>query len=240
MSYKETIEDHLVIFQDSVKENAITAIKNIMYDYNEENEFDHYVIAVYADGTEYICTESSFGNKSDDIFTSFGKKITKHTDVFKRIKKHIISDQDKEDLEVSLERIITTAFGVDVLVFIDSGMWSGIRVEVVRMSDIDETKSQVFEYLNSYDDLLKDDKEHEYVITVHRDWSCKMAWVTIDDICIKGGNTWDFHNGCNGCKIPTYNSVHEYVSVIKHGMRRDGYNVKVTDEVEESWHEYTS
>jgi hypothetical protein len=136
--------------------------------------------------------------------------------------------------------IITTAFGVDVLVFIDSGMWSGIRVEVVRMSDIDETKSQIFEYLNSYDGILKADKDHEHVITVFRDKSCKMVWVTIDDVCIKGGNTWDYHNGCNGCKIPTYNSVHEYVSVIKRGMIHDGYKVKVADEVEASWYDYTN
>lgn len=239
MSYKETIDEHLDIFQADIKEKAIIAIKNIMRDYNEENEFDHYVLAVYADGTEYICTESSFGNASDDIFTSYGKKIKKHTDVFSRIKKHVISDQDKEDLEVSLERIITTAFGVDVLVFIDSGMWSGIRVEVVRMSDIDETKSQVFEYLNSYEEgILKSDKDHEHVITVYRDKSCKMAWVTIDDVCIKGGNNWDFHNGCNGCKIPTYNSVYGYVSVIKRGMIRDGFKVKVADEVEASWYDY--
>lgn len=95
--------------------------------------------------------------------------------------------------------------------------------------------TQIIDYFRGKG-VLREDPKHIYKIRVHRDFEVSMAWVTVDDQCIYAGNFWDFHNGCHGCKIPTFTGIGSYVEVLKRCLKAANRLFEV-QEVQASWYD---
>jgi hypothetical protein len=63
----------------------------------------------------------------------------------------------------------------------------------------------------------------------HRiDTSCSMAEVLFNDRSVMFGNTWDFHNGCNGFhSIPDFKGVSSLINLIENECLRQNLEVEI-------------
>jgi len=56
-----------------------------------------------------------------------------------------------------------------------------------------------------------------YKIIVYRDETCDMVMVTLNGDCIKEGNVWDYHDGCNGDAdvYGRYRDLEEFIDALE-------------------------
>lgn len=65
-------------------------------------------------------------------------------------------------------------------------------------------------------------------IVVANDKSCNMHAVSLNDVCIMMGNTWDFHPGCHGGDLPNFSSAKSLAGLLDAGLRKAGYPTVIT------------
>jgi hypothetical protein len=62
-------------------------------------------------------------------------------------------------------------------------------------------------------------------ITLAKDSKCKMAAVSVNDVCVYEGNYWDYHNGCHGIHDFPFDSVGGFIRGLKQLALREGMEV---------------
>jgi len=66
------------------------------------------------------------------------------------------------------------------------------------------------------------------VVEIMEDESCDMAYITVNDVSVHYGNTWDFHDGCvPHPDIGEYNSIDELAEIIEIGLNELGHAVEI-------------
>lgn len=216
------LDDIKSTFKKNIKSVAINNINNLFWLLSKQYEFKKYLLVIDDD-----ISLSTFGNISDQVFIEYGNKIKKQTDIFTHDTSSIpnIPNNIKLQLDSVVSYIISDTFGDKIMLIIEIFDFS-VGIDIVNLDDIDTSTSQIEDYLSKYN-ILKNDKNQEYEITIHKDPGCNMAWVKINNVQIFAGNSQDFHNGCYGCKLPSFYGVHSYANVIKSCLVESGYNATV-------------
>ena len=92
-----------------------------------------------------------------------------------------------------------------------------------------DTQKKVIKYIEDNKIELKESN----IITIGIQKSCEMATVDLNGDCLMMGNYWDFHNGCHGMDIPSFNSYSELATIFEDALIANCKTVQIV--IDNEW-----
>ena len=164
---------------------------------------------------------SSFGRKLDNKGRRESYKINANLNNPYR---HPKDDALQNNLKHFVLTFLPKSYHNDHLLIARAYGYGMVSVSLYKLSDIDINKSQVMEYIENEGFVL--DKETLYNFEIYSEGT--EHTVVLNGKVIYYGASWDYHNGCHGCKIPDFRGVNSYVNVLSSGLRMKDYKTSVT------------
>ena len=194
------------------------------------NDSNNYSFGRTLNKTNFYYDDDEFTRKYKNVLERFNSDLIKSK---KKFYDKTIGDNARDFILSKLPEELKDGH----ILFGENDDWGIENFYILNVDEILNSKTRVETYLEKYIVL---DKEKEYTFQLFQDKSCKMQWVYFNDVCINGGNTWDFHNGCNGCDIPTYKGAINYIQVLSRGLKSLGYKVTVLETEDKDYIEWSN
>lgn len=171
----------------------------------------------------------NFCYKNDSLLNKYKDHLVKIDDYLYSSFDKFQDDELGEKIKQHVLSVVPEELQDDHILYAHPYGYGMVKVKTCKISDIDLRYNQVEEYLMKYGIELN--KDNVYTFQMFYELEARMHWVKVNGQTINYGNTWDFHNGCNGCKIPSYNGASSYISVLARGLKSKGYKVEILDPV---------